>query len=120
MTVSREIIDAAQELGAALNADPVVQEFLQAREALQNNQELHQLEEQIEKVYQGLVGRQRSGEVLAPREINDFYLLRDQYTLNPLVKRYEECQNAVQVLFGQAGSAISSILSIDYTKMILE
>ncbi len=119
MARSNDLISAARELGLALNSSPVVQEYLQSRDAVRNNPELFQLEEEIERTYQELVARQQNGEVLSPGEVNNFYDLRERYTGHPLVVRLEQCQEAAKSLFEQTGSLISSILSVDYTKLTL-
>ncbi len=117
MTVTKDLQDAAQALGAALHASPEVQDYLQAREAVLNDAALRELAEEMERVYQDLVIRQQNGELLFPGEVNAFYALRERYTSHPLVVRYEKCQTAVKVLCEQAGSTISSILSVDYTEL---
>ncbi len=120
MEISSDLQEAAQALGAALNASPEVQEYLQARDAMLNDAALRRLAEEMERVYHELVSRQQNGEMLSPGEVNAFYALREQYTSHPLVARYEKSQAAVKALCEQAGSAISSILSVDYTQLVQE
>lgn len=120
MGLSKDINAAARELGEALNASPVVQEYLQTRDAIQNDAELQKLEQEIDQTYQELVARQQSGKMLLSGEVNHFYSLRDTYNRHPLVIHQEQCQAAVKALFEQAGVTINSILSVDYTKLVLD
>ncbi len=118
MAAIKDLEEAAQALGAALHASPEVQEYLQAREAVLHDAALRELAEEMERVYRGLVSRQRNGELLFPEEVNAFYALRERYSRHPLVVRYEKCRAAVKALCEQAGSTISSILSVDYTDLV--
>ncbi len=120
MVISNDLQEAAQALGAALNASLEVQEYLQAREAMLSDSALRQLAEEMERVYQELVSRQQNGEMLFSGEVNAFYALRERYSRHPLVVHYEKCQAAVKALCEQAGSTISSILSVDYTQLAQE
>jgi cell fate (sporulation/competence/biofilm development) regulator YlbF (YheA/YmcA/DUF963 family) len=120
MTLSNELLEAARELGLALNASPVVQEYLQSRDEVRNHPELLQLEVQIERTYQELVTRQQNGEVLLPDDVNRFYELRETYTNHPLVIKLEQRQGAMKAFIEQTGSTLSSILNIDYTKLVLD
>jgi cell fate (sporulation/competence/biofilm development) regulator YlbF (YheA/YmcA/DUF963 family) len=117
MTISDDLLIAANEFGAALGAIPDVQEYVRVREALMKDAELQQLEEKIERVYQELVTRQQNGEMLMPGEMNGFFELREIYTNHPLVIEYGRRQSAIKALFGEIGSTISSILSVEYTQL---
>ena len=117
MAISSDLLLAATELGAVLGASSIVQEYLQAREALSKDTELQQLEEKIELVYQDLVTRQQNGEKLLPVEVIEFQNLRETYISHPLVIQYGRCESAVKALFAEVGSTISSILSVDYTQL---
>ena len=118
MAISNDLQVAAKELGAALGANPVVKEYLLAREELAQDTDLQRLEGKIEQVYQELVTRQQNGEVLLPGEINVFYDLREKYTNHPLVVRYSRCESAIKALFSETGSTLSSILSVEYTQLV--
>lgn len=120
MELSKDLIAASQKLGEALEASPIVQEYLQSLDAVRKNPELQQLEQEIDRTYQELVARQQSGKLLLSGEVNHFYTLRDSYNRHPLVIRQAQCQAAMKALFEQAGGTISSILSVDYTKLVLD
>ncbi len=114
-----DLLAAAARLGEALGRSAEVQAYLQADAAVRDNDELTGLEAEIERVYGELVRRQPAGEMLFPYEVHEFYKLRDRWTYHPLVAHRSECLQAVKALFGQAGSIISSILSVDYTELAL-
>ncbi len=120
MEPTKDLSAAARALGLALHASPLVQEYLQSRDAVQNDPELQKLEQEIDSTYQELVDRQQHGKMLLSGEVNHFYELRDSYNRHPLVIRREQCQVAMKALFEQTGAAISSILSVDYTKLVLD
>lgn len=120
MEVSSEILQAAQALGQALNADPAVVSFQQAENDVRSNAELCALEAEVLELYNELTGRQRAGEILSPEDINRFYALRDSLARHPLVVRRDAAMNEVKSLFEQVGSSISSILTMDYTALVLE
>lgn len=118
MENSAEILQAAQRLGETLNSSPTVQAYLQAEAAVQNSQELQQMEAKLDQVYNDLVRRQQAGEMLYPYEVNEFYKLRDQFVGHPLIKQRSASLEAVKTLFQQAGSAMSSIMSVEYTDLV--
>lgn len=120
MEVSNEIIQAARELGETLNASPVVAAFQQAERDVRSNEELCALEAEVMSLYNELTGRQQNGEVLSPQDINRFYTLRDRFARHPLVTRRDTAMNEVKALFEQVGTTISSILTMDYTALVLD
>ncbi len=120
MAISEALLEAARELGNALNASPVVQEYQQASEAIEKDQDLQALRLKVEQLYEDLINRQQNGEALSPGDIQAFNQLRGQYVQHPLIVRQEQCQRAVKALFEEAGGAISSILSVDYSQLVLE
>lgn len=121
MEISKETLDAilaaAGELGAALRAEPGVQAFLQAEAAVQADAHLSSLEEQANRRYSELTGRQAAGEYLSQQEINAYYALRDQLVRSPLVAQREARRKEMKSLCEGAGSALSSVLTLDYTAL---
>lgn len=112
-----EILQAAKELGEALGANADVRGLIQAETELESSTELRALDGELQRVYEDLVRRQRAGEVLSPQEINGFQKLKEQLLGHPLVIERDARLKAVQGLFGQAGSTISSVLGFDYTTL---
>ena len=55
--------------------------------------------------------------MLFPSQVNEFYDLREQYNRHPLVIEYGRCESAIKALFGEVGSTLNSILSVDYTQL---
>lgn len=107
-------------MGEALANNPAVQEFVQADAAVKSSEEVTKLEADVVALYNDLTSRQQAGEILSPQEINRFYNLRDQLSRHPLVAKRETSMKAAKALFEQAGSAMSSILTLDYTALVLE
>jgi len=120
MEISNEITQAARELGEALSATPSVAAFQQAERDVRSNAELCALESGVMTLYNELIGRQQAGAVLSPQEINHFYSLRDRLARHPLVTRRDAAMHEVKALFEQVGGAMSSILTMDYTALVLE
>jgi cell fate (sporulation/competence/biofilm development) regulator YlbF (YheA/YmcA/DUF963 family) len=119
MELSQEITQAARDLGAALHEHPQVRAYLAACAAVQQDTELNQLEEMTTRLYEELVRRQQAGEMLATREINQYYSLRDRLVHHPLIAERELQLKAVKALFGSAGSTISSLLTVEYSSLVL-
>ena len=120
MEPTNEIKQAAQALGQALKNDPVVQAFVQADAAVKNSEEVTRLEAGVYTLYNDLTSRQQAGEILSPQEINRFYNLRDQLARHPLVVERDASMKAAKAIFEQTGSILSSILTMDYTALVLE
>lgn len=120
MNLSKELKQAAQQLGSALMNNPAVQEFIQADAAVKNSAEVSQLEADVVQLYNELTSRQQAGETLIQQEINRFYSLRDQLSHHPLMVERETKMRAAKAIFEQTGSSISSILTMDYTALVLE
>ncbi len=112
-----ELLAAADKLGRALNATPQVQAFIQADEAVKNSAELRKLKEEMDQVYADLVRRQQAGEMVFSHEVGQFYNLRDRLVTHPLMVERENCLNAVRALFDQAGTTMSSILSVNFSEL---
>ena len=119
MTLPESIQEAAEELGRTLAQTSTVQEYLRAVEAVQADAELQQLEAKTNEVYQSLVARQKTGEMLFPYEVNGFYRMRDEYIRHPKIVAQNQSFKAVKALFEQAGATLSSVLSVDYTELAI-
>ncbi|NLG96561.1 MAG: YlbF family regulator [Chloroflexi bacterium] len=117
MELSDEIIQAARELGEALHHHSIVQEHLQAVEAVEQSAELAQLEQAIQDRYRDLVQRQQAGQIVFPQEVNQFYRLQDEMLRNPMIEQRAESLKNVKTLFEAAASSISSILTIDFVSI---
>lgn len=114
------ILQAAQALGAALKTTPEMQALEQANRAARADTQVSALEAEVLERYNALITRQRAGEALTQHEINSYYNLRDRLMRHPLIAERDARLSEVKVLFEQAGGAISSILTMDYTALVLE
>ncbi len=120
MDRSEAILQAAQALGAALRTTPEMQAFEQANAAANADAQVSALEAEVLALYNSLIARQREGQALAQHEINHYYNLRDELVRHPLIVERDAHLKAVKALFEQAGGAISSVLTMDYTALVLE
>lgn len=118
--IPQELLEAARELGEVLRERPEVQAYLLADAAARSDPELTALEAEVNRLYQDLSGRQRSGGTLTQAEINRFYSLRERLTLHPLVLAREKCEQDARAVLEQAGASISAILTVNYSGLVLE
>lgn len=118
MIDSKDLFTAAQELGAALGDTQIANTYRQAAAALRADVSLCQIEAQADQCYFDLIRRQQAGEMVAPREVNQFYALREEWSGHPLVRHYTARQQALQQLCQQTGGILSSILSVEYTDLV--
>jgi cell fate (sporulation/competence/biofilm development) regulator YlbF (YheA/YmcA/DUF963 family) len=120
MDRSEEIYQAARALGAALRCTPEMQAFEEANAAARADEDVCALEAAVLDLYNTLTARQQAGQALAQYEINRYYKLRDELVRHPLIERRDLRMKAVKALFETAGGAISSVLAVDYTALVLE
>ena len=118
MQDTNEILAAAKELGEVIHRSPTIQAYLDACLAVQEDTELANMETELQRRYEELVGRQRKGEALSPYETNAFYKLREKVVYHPLIEAREAALKAVKAELEQVGGAISSILTVDYTAVV--
>ena len=114
------ILQAARAFGAALKETPEMRAYEQAAAAARADGDVANLEEAVMALYNALIARQNAGEPLAQHEINHYYNLRDKLMRHPLIAERESRLRAVKVLFESAGGVISSVLTMDYTALVLE
>ena len=110
-------MQAANELGEALKASPVVQDYLRASAAADGEAEFKRMETNLHQTYDLLIQRQEAGGALSPYEINQFYKMREQVINHPLYQQREAAQRAMQAVFEQAGSTLSSVLTVDFLNL---
>ena len=115
--LSEEILQAAQEFGAALADSPAMQAYRAAQAAVDNDPGLCQLEAEVSDMYESLSAKQRCGKFLTQAEINQFYHLREQLAHHPLIIELQLRQQAVQALFEQAGGSLNTILTVDFSAL---
>jgi cell fate (sporulation/competence/biofilm development) regulator YmcA (YheA/YmcA/DUF963 family) len=120
MERTEEILQAARAFGEALRQDAAVQELQRAAARAQDDPEVSALEERVVALYHELVGRQQAGEMVASHEINGYYNLRERLVRHPLIVERQQRQKAVQLLFQQAGSTLSSALTVEYSALVTE
>ena len=120
MDRSEAILQAAQVLGAALKNTPEMQAFEQANAAARADAQVNALEADVLALYNTLIARQQAGQVLAQYDLNRYYKMRDELVRHPLIEARDVRMKDVKALFETAGGAISSVLTMDYTALVLE
>jgi len=119
MIVSNEIQHAAQKLGQDLHNTPEVNAYLKAAQAVQENAEAVALEDKFLALYQQLVVRERSGQVLDQNELAEYYQLREQVRSHPLLAARDEQLQLVKLLFSDVGQVLTTILGVDFSALAL-
>ena len=120
MDRSAEILQAARALGAALKNTPEMQAFEQANAAARADAQVNALEAEVLALYNTLIARQQAGQVLAQHEVNHYYKMRDDLVRHALIVERDACLKDVKALFESAGGALSGVLTMDYTALVLE
>lgn len=115
MPFTKEIKQTAEELGKHLGADPSVLEFVRLKEITRQDAEVVDLEKKFAQLYKELAGRQKNGEVLGQPELEEYYKLKRQVQVNPLIDARDNQLEIVKVLFSQTAQRMTSVLGIEYT-----
>lgn len=118
MALPDGLLQAAEHFGAELNALPAVQAYLAADAAVKNNPEVQAIKAEADRAYRSLMEQQRAGANFDPRYVSEYYRLRERLANHPLVQQREACLQAVKPIFEHMASAISSLLSVDYTSLV--
>lgn len=114
-----ELLESARELGTALSESRTVQSYLKAKAEAQNDPEAAALEAHMLEVYQALITRQQNGEQLTQPEVQEFYKLRNQVQVHPLIKARDSALAQVKALFAEAGAEITNQLGVDFPTLAL-
>lgn len=117
MALSENLIQAAEQFGAALHDLPEVQAYLQAEAAVKADPELQRLKAEADRIYLEILRGERKDGDFDTRAVNEFYRLRERLANHPLVTRRDACLQTVKSLFEQAAASMSAILSVDYTEL---
>ncbi|MGB9640158.1 MAG: YlbF family regulator [Anaerolineales bacterium] len=113
--LSEEINQAVQRLGTLLRQNETVQAYLRARQMVEQDQAVRDLENQLYTMYESMLQRQQAGENLTKEEINAFNELRQQVFTNPLISEREARLTPLKALFAEVAVEISTPLGVDYT-----
>lgn len=119
MILPDEIQQMAQTLGQSLHETPEVTAYLQAAQTVKDDPEAAALEEKLLGLYQRLANQERSGQELDQSELQEYYHLREQVRVNPMIAARDEQLQVVKSIFSDAGQAMTSILGVDFTVLSL-
>lgn len=114
-----EIQQIAQKLGQSLHETSEVTAYLQAAQTVKDDPEAAALEEKLLDLYQHLANQERSGQVFDQSELQEYYHLREQVRVSPLIAARDEQLQLVKLIFSDAGQAMTSILGVDFTVLSL-
>jgi cell fate (sporulation/competence/biofilm development) regulator YlbF (YheA/YmcA/DUF963 family) len=117
MTLSREMQQAAQELGAALRQHETIQQYLQAAEALRADPAASALDSRFETMRADLVARQRAGENLPDAEVQAFYALQAEVAGNPLIENRDNALMMAKGYLANVGMDLKQALELDFVRI---
>ena len=115
MAITQEIIQAAEILGTQLGTIPDVKEFKRLNQVSQQDAEVGDLENKLNTLYQTLAQKQQNGETLERAELDEYYWLKRQLQIHPLVEARDNQLETVKGLFAQTAGILTSILGVDYS-----
>ena len=118
MILPAEIESAARELGQNLHTTTAVDDYLQAAQAVQNDPKAAALEQQFFALYQRLVAKEQSGQILSQAEMSEYSQLRDRVWSDPLIAAREDKLQVVKFSFADVGQVITSILGVDFSALV--
>lgn len=110
-----EVMLAVQRLGSLLNQNETVQAYKQARQMVDQEPLVRELETELYQMYGNLLRRQQAGENLTKEEINAFNELRQKVFTHPLISERETRLTPLKALFAEVAIEISTPLGVDYT-----
>jgi cell fate (sporulation/competence/biofilm development) regulator YlbF (YheA/YmcA/DUF963 family) len=117
MQVTEEIKDAARQLGQALWQDDYIRLYLDVLQATQADPDASALEKKMYEAYEGLIGRQQTGEESSEEDIQTFRKLRSQVQQHPLVSQRTDMLNTIRPYLRQIAEEISSVLGVDFAAL---
>jgi cell fate (sporulation/competence/biofilm development) regulator YlbF (YheA/YmcA/DUF963 family) len=115
MPFTEEIKQAAETLGKLLAADPSVREFVSLKKDIQQDPSVAGLELKLADLYQKLADRQQNGEVLERAELEEYYSLKQQFHLHPLIAARDGQLEFVKAIFVETAKKMTSVLGAEYT-----
>lgn len=118
MTLTREIEQAARELGQALHASPLVAAHLQAEHDAANDAQASRLKARLAEMYDDLVQRQSAGEVLSGGELDEYYRLEREVKAHPALARQEQTAGRLQDLFTETHDLLTNELGFSLLDMV--
>jgi cell fate (sporulation/competence/biofilm development) regulator YlbF (YheA/YmcA/DUF963 family) len=115
VALNQEIQEAINNLGKLLRDNPLVGEYLEAVQRVQQDGQLVEMETRLYSLYEQLIARQQSGEQLSQEEVESFNHLRQQVFNHPLIAEREARLKPVKAFFAEVATEISAPLGVDYT-----
>jgi len=114
MNLPKDVRQAAEELGRSLSTSDTVQTYLAAQAQLEADADASALDNRFQALYQDLLARQRAGEDLPEKELNEFYRLREQVQTHPLIVERDLAQGELKAYFADVALELSVQLQMDY------
>jgi cell fate (sporulation/competence/biofilm development) regulator YlbF (YheA/YmcA/DUF963 family) len=117
MQLTEEIKTAARQLGQALRHDDYVRAYLDALKESQTDPDASALEKNMYDVYEALIARQQTGELLDQEDARAFYELRRRVQAHPLISKRDDLLRLIQPNLAQVAEEIGFVLGVDYTAL---
>ena len=109
--MNKELADKCKELNQTLKADPMVKEYYDLKDKL-NDTSYEQLEERIKELQKKLVNKIDQGE--DGTEIKEeLKVLHDQYFNSPLVVNYSYLMEQVNLLYQYVNDYINGAIQLN-------
>ena len=112
------LLKAAQDLGEALSASPIIQEHLKEIRESDAESEAGRLKARLEALYDDLVQRQAAGEILSGGEIDQYYELEREVKQQPALARQAHALERVQDLMTGTHDLLTNELGFSFMDLV--
>jgi cell fate (sporulation/competence/biofilm development) regulator YlbF (YheA/YmcA/DUF963 family) len=116
--VNDALIKAAQDLGDALLASPIIQEHLKEIRESDAESESVRLKARLEALYNDLVQRQAVGEILSGGEIDQYYDLEREVKQHPDLVRQAQALERVQDLMTGTHDLLTNEIGFSFMNLV--
>lgn len=117
--LTEELQTGARVLGQALHASQPVQKYLGALADCNADPQAVDLEKRLLALYEELIARQQSGEILEHSEIEAFNALKRQVYQHPRIAAREAAAAAVKRQFAELADTINLPLGVEFSTLAL-
>jgi cell fate (sporulation/competence/biofilm development) regulator YlbF (YheA/YmcA/DUF963 family) len=109
---------AAQDLGDALRASPIIQAHLKEIRESSAESEAARLKARLDALYDDLVQRQAAGEILSGGEIDQYYDLEREVKQHPVLARQAQALERVQDLMTGTHDLLTNELGFSFMDLV--
>ena len=112
------LLKAAQDLGEALRASPIIQTHLKEKQESGAELDAGRLKARLEALYDELVQRQAAGEILSGGEIDQYYDLEREAKQQPALARQAQALERVQDLMTGTHDLLTNELGFSFMDLV--